>query len=291
MRKMKKVLMITFLLQSLYSISNGQVSYDNYEKLDNEVNNLGLIHNNVLNNVYLNFKIPENTTYEEGVDNIKNFNQGFLSSLISESDNTTKDSQFISSLFNDVKYFVNQTDFENTLLNTSGKYSLLNSINTLRSNNLVSENNLIILENLNNAISNNIRGLSTSLKLEQDLISIYNSAVESKDENGGLLIKQVIAIGLTSCQWWRNNPDAFNINNVKERSGPFSDLNESTILAQVVAMDIAGALVSSGAVALNNYINSGHVNWHAVGTGAVIGAVTSSTGLVGKVGRWISSIF
>lgn len=291
MKKMKKVLMFTFLLQSLFLISNGQVSYDSYDQLDKEVDNLGLIHNNALNHIYLNFKVPENFTYEQGIDHIKNFNQSFLSSSISETDNTTSDPQFISNSFNEFKYFVNQNDFANTLLSTNGKYSLSNSINILRSNNLVSTNNFIILENLNTIISNNIKGLSTSLQLEQDLISIYNSAVGSKDENGGLLIKQIVAIGLRSCQWWRNNPDAFNINDVKEGSGPFSNMDESTFVAQVVAMDIAGALVSSGAVALNNYINSGHVNWHAVGTGAVIGAVTGSTGLVGKVGKWISSLF
>ena len=56
-------------------------------------------------------------------------------------------------------------------------------------------------------------------------------------------------------------------------------------------MDAAGALVSAGAVALNNYINNGSISWSAVGTGAVIGAVTGSTGIVGKVGKWIASLF
>lgn len=283
--------MLSILFQFFILFSKSQVTYDNYDQLDNEVNNIGSIHNNLLNNAYLNFQTTSNYTYEEAVNSIKNFNENYLSTSILETDNTTNDKTFISNIFNEVKYFVNQDSFANTLLSRTENYSLTNTINNLRLNNIVSENNFEILESLNVAISNNIKGLSTSLNLEEDLISIYNNSLKSKDESGGIIIKQVIVIGLKSCQWWRNNPNAFNVYVKSERGGPFLNLNEPTILAQVVAMDIAGALVSSGAVALNNYINSGHVNWHAVGTGAVIGAVTGSTGLVGRIGGWIKSLF
>lgn len=56
-------------------------------------------------------------------------------------------------------------------------------------------------------------------------------------------------------------------------------------------MDIAGALFGASTTAILQWSRSRSVEWRSVGQTAVMGAVTSSTGEVGKAAKWINSLF
>ncbi|MEJ7626436.1 MAG: hypothetical protein WKF35_06215 [Ferruginibacter sp.] len=58
-----------------------------------------------------------------------------------------------------------------------------------------------------------------------------------------------------------------------------------------MGMDIAGALFGASTTAILQWSRSRSVEWRSVGQTAVMGAVTSSTGEVGKAAKWINSLF
>jgi len=84
----------------------------------------------------------------------------------------------------------------------------------------------------------------------------------------GNLLGITLAISQASLEWWTEN--------WVEKLPP------------QVGTDIAGAVIG-GCIALGGQLifGDGSVNWGAVGYGALGGAITGSTGAVGKLGRWI----
>ena len=62
-------------------------------------------------------------------------------------------------------------------------------------------------------------------------------------------------------------------------------------LPAVVATDAAGAIVGAASSALAQTAVTGEVNLKVVGVSAVIGAVSYSTGVVGKVAGFIAKLF
>lgn len=63
---------------------------------------------------------------------------------------------------------------------------------------------------------------------------------------------------------------------------------QSRAVPVFVGADIAGAVIGACTSGLGSYVTSGSVNWKSVAWSAASGAVTGSTGIVGKVGKWIS---
>lgn len=57
-----------------------------------------------------------------------------------------------------------------------------------------------------------------------------------------------------------------------------------------VGADIAGAVVGACSGAIGSYAVSRKVNWKGVAWSATSGAITGSTGIVGKIGKWISKM-
>jgi len=95
-----------------------------------------------------------------------------------------------------------------------------------------------------------------------------------------------------SNEWWTSNlPEIYlpePIGSVKYPEDP----PYTTYVASVVAMDIAGAIIGGAGAALNQYINNnGKVIIGAVTTGAIIGGVVGSTGVLGRLGKWIGRLF
>lgn len=56
----------------------------------------------------------------------------------------------------------------------------------------------------------------------------------------------------------------------------------------IVGADIAGAVVGACTSAVESYATTGKVNWRNVAWKTASGAVIGSTGIVGKLGKWIS---
>ena len=204
----------------------------------------------------------------------------------------TTDTSIVNGEFEQRKYYVNQTRFKEQLLDDTNPNSLTSKTTEVGRYPILSSNNQSMLSQISNKIKENISGQISNLAFERDLVNLYNVFAQYKNEKGYQMIGEVFAISLKSCEWWRNNPEAFAFNNLKiKEAGPSQFIEDNPYVLPIVGLDAGGALVGSCSVALNNYINTGTISWSAVGTGAVIGAVTGSTGLAGRVGRWLNSLF
>ena len=53
-------------------------------------------------------------------------------------------------------------------------------------------------------------------------------------------------------------------------------------MLQIVTNDIAGAIVGGAVGGLRSQ------SWRGAGEGALIGAIVASTGVIGRIGKWIS---
>jgi len=289
---MKTLLIFMFCVFS-FTISQSQIVFGDYTSLDNKYGNIGSLHNKVLENCYLNMPFKDGFSYDQAVSYISEYNMNYLSKVAKPSNYF--DLKQVEPEFTIRKYYVNKKTFTEQLLDKSNPNSIDGINRDLKKYPILSAKNQLIFYNISENIKANLNGSMSNENFEKSLVDIYNNFAKGSDELGNEIIGEIITIGLLSSEWWRNNPKAADEpTTIKGKGGPSItefENNISPYVVPVVAMDAAGALVSAGAVALNNYINNGSVNWAAVGTGAVIGAVTGSTGLVGKVGKWISSFF
>jgi len=92
-----------------------------------------------------------------------------------------------------------------------------------------------------------------------------------------------LAISISSLNWWKENGDTL--------SGSLGKIKSAMLLPAWVGADIAGAAIGAITSGISQYTVNGDVNWSVVGLSALGGAVAGSTGIVGKVGEWLSGLF
>ena len=285
------VIALTFQVNAQVILKCGNGSYDAF---DSKFFNIGNLHNEHLSNSNTNFESPEKIKdYESGIKYVKEFNQNFLvKNQATYFGAQIESEEFVETISEKSKYFVYSPDFKSKLLSDDNEISLTRIESNLNKTDLLDANNKKIFSDLTALIKMNISSQIKSSDYENQLGEIANDWIKANENNkeakGADLTGSIISIGLKSCEWWNKNGEILFDNPSTKRGGPNAEEN---YVVPVVALDVAGALVSSCAVALNQYINTGHVTLGAVATGAVIGAVTGSTGLVGKVGKWLSSLF
>jgi hypothetical protein len=140
-----------------------------------------------------------------------------------------------------------------------------------------------ILDNLVQIIHDSkTNGTAAELLVKQigELSVQYDNLNFSKATDDGDLTGLVLAISLRSAQWWAANPTAATLDGVvQERVAPW------------VATDAAGALLGATVSAWTQYAQSGDVSLGRVASGAVVAAVSASTGLVGKMAKGITRFF
>lgn len=105
-------------------------------------------------------------------------------------------------------------------------------------------------------------------------------------ENGqdGLVALSMLALTEASYEWWGANPDAADeyAQSIQENARTSSVMPGP---AAVVVADISGAAFSAAITAGGQYALNGSIDGRAVAWSAVGGAITASTGLVGRVLR------
>ena len=116
-----------------------------------------------------------------------------------------------------------------------------------------------------------------------DSISVFRTfykRLEPASDESKYTVGIILAIAEESYDWWTKNPDA-----IFSPDGKY----KAILIPNIVAQDVAGAIVGAGVAAgYQAYQNDGDFDWEAVGWGAAAGAVVASTGLVGKIARWLS---
>lgn len=88
---------------------------------------------------------------------------------------------------------------------------------------------------------------------------------------GGL----VLSISTSSLEYWNDE------NN---------QLEESRAVPVFVGADIAGAVLGALHAGIISHASTGHINWEHVAWSSAAGAITGSSGIVGKIGKWLSGM-
>lgn len=83
-----------------------------------------------------------------------------------------------------------------------------------------------------------------------------------------------------------------NVSKVLSTIGKMNNfLVPSKVLPVFVGVDIAGAIIDACVSGVGSYVTASDFNWKSVAWGAASSAIVGSTGIVGKVGKWISKLF
>lgn len=245
----------------------------------------GEIHNAFLTNVKNNFEAVKDVKGEkEKIDIINDFNKKFASSL----DLSSNEKELIIQGLEEHKEFVvtdNLTamSFGTNSLKSNDDENIFELIEKLKTSNQITDEAYSILNRLTIDLKSNYdQSLSdTQLKLNiQKLITEFDNFGYNSESGEGQMIASILAISVASIEWWEENPDAFGNN-----------LKSTKALPLWAAADIIGGVAGGGLSAAIQYGVNGDINWEIVGYSALGGAVSGSTGIVGKAAKFLSSWF
>ncbi|MTI89350.1 MAG: hypothetical protein FH748_15445 [Balneolaceae bacterium] len=114
-----------------------------------------------------------------------------------------------------------------------------------------------------------------------DSIATYKESyqqISGNSEDSYYTVGVILAVAEESYDWWLKNPDAI---------GTTEGKSKTALLPNVVAQDAAGAIVGAG-IAAGYQLTTDDFDWGAVGWAAAGGAIVASTGVVGKIAKWLS---
>jgi hypothetical protein len=239
-----------------------------------DFNRLGEVHNLFLTNVKENFSVIESITDEqERIESIYRFNKDFVSSLDISSteksimiDNLEKTKSFVkedvllSQSFGD-------TTYRETGKNKKSDENLFEIIDNLKISGIINENSHQILNSLTNDLKDNYEGFLTDEQLKtnvQSYINDFNEIGYTKNSEGEM-VGAVLAISISSIEWWEENPDALG-NLLTKNKAP-----SNALVAPWIATDLVGAALGAASSTAIQYGVTGEVNgeivaWSAVST-------------------------
>lgn len=269
---------------TLYSCENSdnEVIAEQSEKLTVEdFDYLGEWHNEFLVNAHKNFNPslaesnPESLK-EEALDALKQLNKSFAASSkqryninISQKE---LDKKFEESYRLADKDYLADILFDNATTRSvsdedvAGLQAMMEEI---KNSQIISDFSYGILQDLVSSIEDNYNKLLSDYDLKQKvllLIQKVNNHGYDKESGEGTLVASILAISIHSLDFWEDNPDM---------------LYTDGKVAPWVAADVGGAVIG-GVVAA---VKSGKAVDCLIGAG--ISAVTASTGLAGKIGKWL----
>lgn len=243
------------------------------------------MHNDFLQNCYDNFdpdQYPSNLSVTQKIDVVNEFNKSYLATLgLTSADLSTGNTAFDAS-----KHLLDLNEtYDKMFVNTGilSGYDGYEMLSYLKEKGAIDEFEQDILGKIIGLCFANKAGNIDAEGLKDELIALrqsWNAQEYKKCDNTGIFSAYILSIGLNSVEWWIDHPDAYSTG---ERIAPW------------VAADITGALWGGfmgicGQV-LNQPVRPGgpsiDINWGSVAWAATMGAVGSSTGLVGRLTKWI----
>lgn len=163
-------------------------------------------------------------------------------------------------------------DFEYELLSELVSLIKLNAKGEISSKELEKEVNDLISEWDTEYAATNFAGLDLTVGSGIQILP-YPKDIYMKDVPKGAVSGLILNISKNSLEYW-NTPGNMAV--------------QSRALPAFVAADIAGALLGAVKGGVLSFMLSGEINWRSVGIGALTEAVTGSTGLLGRLTKWIS---
>ncbi len=106
------------------------------------------------------------------------------------------------------------------------------------------------------------------------IVEDFDNANFSPDDSEAQMIASVLSVGTYSSEWWSENSEEIPV-----------EILETGKMPHVLAADLAGALIG-GVVNLGGQAftsTSNRFNWKSFGWGVACGAITGSTGLLGRI--------
>ena len=251
-----------------------KMSFESYEKY-------GKIHNDFLSYFKNEFVInPDITKLSEGIDYITQFYINFAMGLDLSAD---EKNTLIKSL-EDYKRFLYTPDLYNELfVSEESKGLYFESITQAHNLGIIDDFEFNSMNLIGQKAKDNHDGLISYEELKNIILQIKNEWIAqgySIESDKGHALAITLAISLASIEWWEENPDAYDDNQKNTKALP-----------AWAGADIVGAGYGAAVSAISSYTTTGEVNWEAVGIGAVSGAVSGSTGIIGKAGKWLSNLF
>ncbi|MFW5673835.1 MAG: hypothetical protein ACOCG3_04520 [Rikenellaceae bacterium MAG02] len=250
------------------------MSFESFEKY-------GKMHNDFLSHFKNEFVInPDITKLSEGIDYITQF---YINYAMELEIGTDEKNTLIKSL-EDYKRFLYTPEFYNELFvseDSSGLY--FESIKQAHNLRIIDDFEFNRMNLIGQKAKDNHDGLISYEELKNIILQIKNEWIAqgySIESDKGHALAITLAISLASIEWWEENPDAYDDNQKNTKALP-----------AWAGADIVGAGYGAAVSAISSYTTTGEVNWEAVGIGAVSGAVSGSTGIIGKAGKWLSNLF
>ncbi len=288
MKKSESIIIVGLFLMVplLFSCGKEKMHNPKNDLMDFEVfQSFGDLHNDFMTNIQSEFNpIDEIKSTNDRLEYVNSIHIGFVEKCaLSDIDRKILEQEFQRAKYlynvNSVLELVNKETLIKSEKETQTLYSILDTalnyqiINKFESSILLE---LIDLSNLcfNGLISQGELGNSIKQLKEDWLAAEYDS-----NSNYGYISGYAIAISLSSLEWWEKNAE-----------GQELMTKEIKLIPAWVAADAVGALWGAASGAIGSYLVNGEVNWGSVGFGALSGAVAGSTGVVGKVAKWISKL-
>ena len=250
----------------------------------------GDIHNDFMDMANAEFEID--TTVTSKTQAIRQLTDFYVNRTSSYTKLSSDDRNILAeSIENNNDLFDAQTSinviFDRNLVNNPwrGRSTLTVLIDDLNANAVISSNETAQIRATVTLVRDAIQGRVNLNDFEQKLTQLSADNVGKNYD----FLNPALCVGESSLSWWRNtSPDLFLDQQVISPSNPQYQTNA---LPDVVGVDIAGAIVGAAVSASIQYGVTRNVNWKIVGLTAVAGAITSSTGVIGKLGKWISNLF
>lgn len=230
----------------------------------------------------------------DGIKYVREFNKR---SIVESIELTASQQELLTQGLIETQHFLTDIDYSEKNKSETGKNTSLSEVQAT----VISE--LIGYEVIDQKDADILKRLTTSFKLAEQGDIAVNALADSLDQfeleylsanhgNGtqnGYITGSVLAVAKESYTWWLNNPDAIRLD--KNIVSKYGIQNKVQAIPVVVANDIAGTLVGAGIAVTGQMIINGEIDWAIVGWSAVSGAVIGSTGVVSKIGGWISNLF
>jgi len=272
--------MLSFILlscQSSYDDTNVNEEKKSLSKKMGQLS-IGEIHNELLTYTYTEYQpLDDLNSLEDKLTDLANFQSEYLQSF----DNSSVDMNYAISHINDVKEFYLLENSMDLFLNG---IEINRNIKTLHEMNeyllevgAISNFDKSIVDDVLISLDNNLNGELSNKELYNKLLVHKDNWVESQSNaiNKGADFSFIILdIGINSLEWWENNPNA--------------PIMQTNALPAWIATDIVGAIGGAGLAAISQHIlNDGKINWKLVAAAGLTTAITASTGVFGKIGKWL----
>jgi hypothetical protein len=282
---------------------NSVTQYSNPNCFDSKFFLSGQLHNLLLTNVLENYSPLSNINYDSAINSIMYFNKSAFQAAEYDYFGETQSNDLTMQECQNFKYFANFEDFKSKLLSSTDPNSLDSFDYKVANASFVNSANKQLFSRITQVIRQNLNGTLSNSELKDSLTNLENVWLDlngNSPSTGSDLTGVILSIGVKSCEFWEENIDSLYedisyIEFPKEIivTGPNDNYfkNQSYYVAAPVAMDIAGAVIGAVGSAINQWVNNGEVHAGGVVVGAVLGAVSTSTGLAGKLVRWFKSFF